>query len=536
MSRVPVSVVVCVKNERANIVDCLRSVHGWADEIVVVDDDSTDGTSELAQPYADKILVHKMENEGAHRNWAYAQAKNEWVLSMDGDERATEELKQEIDAILPRAEVNGYTVPRRNYIGGYWVRYGGQYPAGQLRLFRKDAFKFEEVGVHPRIFLDGPSAHLTKDLVHYSYRDFEHYLAKLNGQTTLEAEKWIQTNRRMSLGKALWRTFDRFPRAYIAKKGYKDGFIGFMVAFLGSFYQLMSYAKYWEVQTGNKVDRPPKKTEESAAPSDKPVPANKTNGPLKTVPLTVVVIAKNEEENIEECLASVYGWADEIIVVDDESSDRTVELAQAYADKIFRRKMENEGKHRNWAYAQARNEWVLSLDADEYVTEALRNEIAEMLPKTDVQSFSMPLKTYIGKYWVRHSGWYPAHKLRMFMKSKQKYEETGVHPRTMYKIPTAKLSGDIVHKGYPDFEHFLSSLNRQTTLEARKWIQTGQRMSLGRAVWRTIDRFPRSFIGKKGYKDGFVGFMIAFFASLYQIMSYAKYWQMNEESKDQPYS
>ena len=248
------------------------------------------------------------------------------------------------------------------------------------------------------------------------------------------------------------------------------------------------------------------------------------------------MIAKNEEENIEECLASVYGWADEIIVVDDESTDRTVELAQAYADKIFRRKMENEGKHRNWAYAQARNEWVLSLDADEYVTEALKKEIAEILPKTDVQSFSMPLKTEIWKYWVQHSGWYPAHKLRMFMKSKQKYEETGVHPKTMYKIPTAKLNGDIVHKGYPDFEHFLASLNRQTTLEARKWIQTGRHMSLGKAVWRTFDRFPRSFIGKKGYKDGFIGFMIAFFASLYQIMSYAKYWQMNEESKDQPYS
>ena len=117
------------------------------------------------------------------------------------------------------------------------------------------------------------------------------------------------------------------------------------------------------------------------------------------------------------------------------------------------------------------------------------------------------------------------------MKSRQKYEEVKVHPRVMYSIPTGHLTGDIVHKGYPTFEHFLASLNRQTTLEAQKWIDTGRHMSLGKAMWRTIDRFPRSFIGKGGYKDGFIGFMIGFFASLYQIMSYAKYWQMKREEK-----
>ena len=136
-----------------------------------------------------------------------------------------------------------------------------------------------------------------------------------------------------------------------------------------------------------------------------------------TVPVTVVVITKNEEDFIEQCLASAKGWADEIIVVDDESTDRTVELAGKYADKVLERKMENEGRHRNWAYSQARNEWVLSLDADEYLTEELKDEIRQELEKgTEMQSFSIPLKTYIGDYWVRHSGWYPANKMRMFMK------------------------------------------------------------------------------------------------------------------------
>lgn len=247
---------------------------------------------------------------------------------------------------------------------------------------------------------------------------------------------------------------------------------------------------------------------------------------MAKLPLSVVVITKNEEKNIQECLESVYNWADEIIVVDDESADRTVELAKKFTNRILHRKMDNEGIHRNWAYAQAKNEWVLSLDADETVSEELRNEISSTLPQTKFHAFSIPLKNYIGSYWVRHSGWYPAGKLRLFMKSRFKYEEVEVHPRVFLDGETGHLTKDIVHKGYPDFEHFLASLNRQTTLEARKWIQTGRQMSAGRAIWRTIDRFPRSFIGKKGYKDGFIGFMIAFFASLYQIMSYAKYWEM----------
>ncbi len=247
---------------------------------------------------------------------------------------------------------------------------------------------------------------------------------------------------------------------------------------------------------------------------------------MSIIPLSVVVITKNEEKNIDDCLKSVVGWASEIVVVDDESSDKTVELVSQYTNKIFRRKMDNEGRHRNWAYAQAQNEWVLSLDADEMVTPELREEIAQALQTNSFHFYSIPLRNYIGDYWVKYSGWYPAGKLRLFQKSRFKYEEVEVHPRVFLDGKTGHLTKDIIHKGYPDFEHFLASVNRQTTLEARKWIQTKRPMSLGKALWRTVDRFFRRFIGKKGYKDGFIGFMIAFFDSLYQFLSYVKYVEM----------
>ena len=115
------------------------------------------------------------------------------------------------------------------------------------------------------------------------------------------------------------------------------------------------------------------------------------------------------------------------------------------------------------------------------------------------------------------------------MKSRFRYEEVEVHPKVFLEGQTGHLTKDIIHKGYPDIEHFLGSLNRQTTLEAKKWINTGRDMSLGQAIWRAIDRFPRSFIGKKGYKDGFYGFVIAYFASLYQIMSYLKFLEMKRK-------
>lgn len=251
--RVPLSVVVITKNEAANIEECLRSVYDWADEIVVVDDESTDTTREIVGSFTKKIFTRKMDNEGRHRNWAYAQAENEWVLSLDADERLTKELREEIQQALENPQdYDAFAIPRRNYIGDYWVKYGGWYPSAQLRLFKQDKFKYEEVEVHPRVFLEGKCGLLKSDMIHYSYKNFEDFLSKLNRQTTLEAKKWVSTNRKMPIIKAVWRTVDRFPRSYLRKKGYKDGFYGFMIAFFASLYQIISYAKYREYKIHKK--------------------------------------------------------------------------------------------------------------------------------------------------------------------------------------------------------------------------------------------------------------------------------------------
>ncbi len=246
----PVSVVILAKNEASRLADCIRSVD-WAAEILVIDDESTDETAQLAQSMGARVIRRKMDIEGRHRNWAYAQAANEWIFSLDADERVTPELAQEIIGLLqaaaPEPPYSVYAVPRRNYIGHRWIRHGGWYPSAQIKFFKRSVFRWEETTVHPRAITNFPSGTLAHDLIHYSYRDIADFVGKMNRQTTLEAQKWVTDGRRITGGKALWRAIDRFFRFYVAKQGYKEGFLGFVVGALGGWYQLLSYAKYLEL-------------------------------------------------------------------------------------------------------------------------------------------------------------------------------------------------------------------------------------------------------------------------------------------------
>jgi len=158
-------------------------------------------------------------------------------------------LKDEIDKILKEnTDYVAFSIPLRNYIGDYWVRYGGWYPAGKVRLFKKDKFRYEETEVHPRVFIEGKCGHLKSDIIHKGYADFAEFFDSINNQTTLEAIKWINTHRKMSGFHIFWRAVDRFFRRFIRKKGYKDGFCGFMIAFGDSLYQVLSYAKYRQMK------------------------------------------------------------------------------------------------------------------------------------------------------------------------------------------------------------------------------------------------------------------------------------------------
>lgn len=247
--KAPVSVVIITKNESERIFDCLKSAQ-WANEIIVLDDDSTDNTTQIARDFTDKVFTRKMDIEGKHRNYAYSLASNVWVLSLDADERISPELRDEIIALLRKGpDCNGYAIPRKNFMGSTWVRYGGMYPSAQLRLFRKDKFKYDELAeVHPQAYMPDPRGNLKSDIIHFTYRNFTDAVAKMDRQTDLEAQKWFREKRKVGVFGVMRKSIDHFYRAYFKKEGYKDGVIGLFLAVNSGMYQFLSFAKYWELK------------------------------------------------------------------------------------------------------------------------------------------------------------------------------------------------------------------------------------------------------------------------------------------------
>jgi glycosyltransferase involved in cell wall biosynthesis len=256
MNKYPLSVVTLTRNSGDKIIDCLESV-SWCDDIVIVDDFSKDNTLELVKKYTGNIHQRKWDNEGIHRNFAYSKAKNDYVLSLDSDERVTPELKEELIALVESGfNHNGYDIPHRNYIKGKWVRFGGWYPNAKTKLFKKSEFRYKEEEYHPPCEMRGERKRLKGEIIHLAYKDIADMVSKVNHQTGFESKKWFRDGRKMSLARALRKTVDRFLKAFILKQGFRDGFTGFMLALMSGFYQILSYAKYVELKNPTSGIRP----------------------------------------------------------------------------------------------------------------------------------------------------------------------------------------------------------------------------------------------------------------------------------------
>ena len=210
MKTVSLSVVVITKDEEKDIAGCLESVK-WADEIVVVDDFSQDGTLEICRRWTDKVFQRKWEGYAKAKNFAIEKASGQWILSLDADERISPELKVEIrEMFQQRSGYDGYLLPMKFYFFGHWMRYGGLYPQRHLRLFRKGKGEFEERAVHEGVKVDGPVGYLRNPMVHYSYKDLNDYLQKFDRYSTLDA---LDKAKKRRYGK--WYPFLRLPSEFI---------------------------------------------------------------------------------------------------------------------------------------------------------------------------------------------------------------------------------------------------------------------------------------------------------------------------------
>ena len=246
------SVTVITWNEEERLRACLESV-AWADEIVVVDAESTDKTVGVAREFTDRIWVRPWPGFAVQKNFALDQTTGEWVLSLDADERVTPELRGEIETVLVgRGSADGYTVPRKNFFWGAWVRHGGLYPDWQLRLFRRGRGRFVEQSVHESVEVQGTVARLTHPLLHESYRSLEEFVQRSNRYSTLAVRQWLAGGRRVGLSDLVLRPLGRFASMYVLKHGFADGWRGLFLAILYAHYVFLRTAKVWEFQQQNR--------------------------------------------------------------------------------------------------------------------------------------------------------------------------------------------------------------------------------------------------------------------------------------------
>jgi glycosyltransferase involved in cell wall biosynthesis len=236
--------------------------------------------------------------------------------------------------------------------------------------------------------------------------------------------------------------------------------------------------------------------------------------------LSVTVIALNQEANIGPCLDSA-GFADEIVVVDTGSTDRTVELARAYTDRVVAAPWQGFARTKNFALDQARGEWVFSLDTDERVPPALKEEIlAVVRADGPLNGYRVPRKNYFGGRWVRRLGWYPDYTLRLFRRNRGRFRDREVHEEVEVAGPVGNLQTPLEHYSYRDLAEYAARQERYARLAAREMARRGRRPFPGELVWRPALTFLNLFFLKGGFLEGALGLSLSRQSSRYNFLKY----------------
>ena len=244
-----ISAVIITYNEEKNTEECLESVK-FLDEIVIIDSCSTDKTTEIAKTFTNKIFLSEVNNVTENRKLAFNMASNDWLLFLDADERISPELKEELIALKNSApnEIAGYFINRKNYYFGKLVKHCGIYPDYHIRLFDKTKSVVTERIIHEGVEVSGQNARLEHNILHYPVRDFEQMISKINYYSTLEALEHFQNGKKISKFGVFTHALSAFLRVYISRKGFLDGWSGFLVSFNEFMVNILTHLKLLKMQ------------------------------------------------------------------------------------------------------------------------------------------------------------------------------------------------------------------------------------------------------------------------------------------------
>ena len=246
-TRQPLSVAIITLNAAAQLEACLRSVH-FADEIVVVDSGSTDGTQELAERCGARVIAQPWLGFGPQKQFAVEAAKHDWVLCLDADERVSPELQAAIESTLQQPATGAYRFARCNRFLGRYLKYGEGYPDWSLRLFDRRQARWSDDAVHEKVVSQASVGTLPGDLLHDSAETLAAYLTKQNRYTSLAADMAWQAGKRSSFGRLIFSPIVRFIKFYLLRQGFRDGLPGLIHIAIGCMNSFLKYAKMLERQ------------------------------------------------------------------------------------------------------------------------------------------------------------------------------------------------------------------------------------------------------------------------------------------------
>lgn len=251
-----ISATVRTFNEEKNLRECLESL-SWADEIIVVDSESTDNTAAIAREFTDHVIIQKWLGHIGQSQFATDQAANVWVLHVDADERISPALRDEIQGLdLDASPYDAYEMPRLHFFMQQWIRHSAWYPDYKIRLFRKDRCKWGGYAPHDEVKVKGRKAQLKGDLIHHIYLDIAHFAATKNHYSSLTAADHYKNGRRARIIDFTLRPLYAFLYRYFVRLGIADGIAGFTISVMEAHGVFMKYIKLYEIQ--NRLSRFPK--------------------------------------------------------------------------------------------------------------------------------------------------------------------------------------------------------------------------------------------------------------------------------------
>jgi glycosyltransferase involved in cell wall biosynthesis len=253
-----ISFCVLALNEEKNLARALKSARGVADEIIVVDSGSTDGTEEIAREHGAKFFCRAWTNFGDQRNFAMAQAGCEWIYTLDADEELSEELRASLlEWKKTDARLNAYEMPRLTWYLGAWIRHSGWYPNLQRRLYRKSAGKYDGI-VHETLVFAGEAGYLRGDLLHYTVEDFAEHEENVERYSTLAAQKMFDEGKREWRGAMWFATPWNFLQCFLFRLGFLDGYRGVLIAQMNARTTRLKFAKLGQLVAAEHAAKAPK--------------------------------------------------------------------------------------------------------------------------------------------------------------------------------------------------------------------------------------------------------------------------------------